>query len=50
MFRMGALFIEMGELDKAREIYSSLLLGGVAKDDFYTQAHLHNRLAFIFKQ
>ncbi|CAF1555599.1 unnamed protein product [Rotaria magnacalcarata] len=50
LFRMGALLIEMGEFDKAREIYSSILVGGVSKDDFYTQAHLQNRLAFIFKK
>ncbi|CAF3504494.1 unnamed protein product [Rotaria socialis] len=50
LFRMGALFIEMGEFDKAREIYSSMLVGGVSKDDFHTQAHLQNRLAFIFEQ
>jgi len=47
--RIATLCIEMGEIDKAREINSSLL-GDVSKDDYRTQAHLHNRLAFIFEQ
>ena len=47
--RLGLLLVKMGELDKAEEIYTTLL--GLTRDgDWRMLAHLNNQLGYIIKQ
>lgn len=50
IFRIGSLSMKMEQLNKAQEIYGSLLLEGFSSDDIKTYAYVHNRLAFIIKK
>jgi tetratricopeptide (TPR) repeat protein len=49
-FRLAKFFIETGELDKAKNIHMTALVGIGELLDLRTRAHLHNELGFIYRK
>jgi tetratricopeptide (TPR) repeat protein len=47
--RLGSLLVKMGELDKAEDIYTTLL-DLTRDDDWKMLAHINNQLGYIIKQ
>jgi tetratricopeptide (TPR) repeat protein len=47
--RLGQLTIEMGEFEKAEEVYK-ILFEKTATNDWEQLAHVHHQIGYIFKQ